>query len=336
MNGATVRELAGTLSIRDQDLGHDIGTAVDRCFAPLRIQVSGRTGVGKTAVRRVLAAHHDLRHGDIEIVEAASIDVPRSPDPDLDGDIVVHVMASGVQPSDVAAVTAASEVVAVLAKADTLDDSMGVVRRASATLGAQVHPIMGTIASAVLAGRPQTFDALRPVAAALTSEMLLTPQLFLQADLELAQRTRTELVEQIETFGVGVVARALAANPDTDDATLRLLLAETSGAADVVRAVVGAVEGVRIDRQGALLHRLTELVALYPLITAELERYLGTDDCVVAIMRSALRALGEPEEPSPTLHTAALWRDRWQASNDPAVARAALAVTRGYTRLRSR
>lgn len=323
------------LAVADTEVGRAIDAAADRCFAVVRIQVSGRTGVGKSSVRSVLAAHPDLRITDVEMTEAASIDVPRSPDPVLDGDVVVHVMAGGAQPADANVVASAKEVVPVLAKADTIDDLDAIVGRLSASLGRSVYFLMGTTATSVMRGLPSSFDSLRRAADAVTADMLLTPERFLRAKLPMPRPVREELVEQIEIRGVAIAVDALVANPATDDATLRLLLTERSGADAVARAVRQAVDAVRVDRQGRLLHRLTELAAEYP-SARELERFLGSDEAVVAIMRSALRALGEQEEPNPTLDTAHRWHERRRGSTEPAHARAALAVARGYMRLRVR
>ncbi|WP_338888396.1 hypothetical protein [Rhodococcus sovatensis] len=316
-------------------LGRAIGDAADRCFSAVRVQVSGRTGVGKSSVRTVLTAHHDLRIDGVDIVEAASIDVPWSPDPVLDGDVLVHVLASGAHQADIDAVAPATEVVFVLAKADTIDHLDTVIERLSAVVGAPVYPLMATIAASVMRGLPSSFGLLRPAANAVTTDMLLTPERFVRATLQMPRQARVELLEQVETCGVRIAVDTLTVNPDTDDATLRLLLAERSGVDAVARAVRRAVDTVRIDRQGKLLHRLTELVAQHPDAT-ELERYLGSDEAVVAMMRSALRALGEPEEKLPTLSTAQHWQSRWQSTDEPARARAALAVTRGYLRMRER
>ena len=331
VSSGTVRGLAA----QGTALGRAIGEAADRCFAAVRVQVSGRTGVGKSSVRAVLTAHHDLRVDGVDITEAASIDVPRSPDPVLDGDVLVHVLASGAHPADIDAVASATEVVFVLAKADTIDHLDTVVARLSASVGATVYPLMGTVAASVMRGLPASFGLLRPAANAVTTDMLLTPERFVRATLPMPRQARVELLEQVETCGVRIAVETLTANPNTDDATLRLLLAERSGVDALARAVRQAVDDVRIDRQGKLLHRLTELAAEHPDAT-ELERYLGSDEAVVAIMRSALRALGEPEEPHPTLRTAQQWQSRWQSADEPSRARAALAVTRGYLRMRER
>ncbi len=364
MSGVSIgRVRALAQSSDDAHVGREIEIAADLCFAPIRISVSGRTGVGKTAVRAALSSRSDfataVQEMNIELVEAASIDVPRSPDPVLDGDVVVHVVAGGVQQADTDAVASArlgagdggageggagdfgfgdttSPVVVVLAKADTIENPGDIAERMSKSLGTPVLPLMSTIAASVASGRPRTFDALRPVAHTVTDDMLLTPDRFLAADIAVSQGDRAELVEQIESFGIGVVAAALTENRVADDAILRSLLTRRSGIEDVVRAVRRAVDGVRVGREGRLLHRLSELAAHDPVGNADIERYLASDESVVAIMRAGLRALGESEVDAPTSSTVHQWFDRFRSTREPSHARAALAVARGYTRIAMR
>ncbi|MGA9872119.1 MAG: hypothetical protein WBQ44_13365 [Rhodococcus sp. (in: high G+C Gram-positive bacteria)] len=342
MSESHLRALAG----RDPLSADDVARAVDRCFAPIRVQVSGRSGVGKSTVRAVLDASGALLDGSValldgsvalsgdrmSVVETAPMDVPGSLDPVLDGDVLVHVMGGGPQQADLDVVCAATEVVAVLAKADTLDDEDAAARALSLTVGVPVYPLMGTIAAALARDQPETFASLRPIAAQILPEMLLTPDRFLSAELPIPREERAVLSEQIELHGVRVVTRALTADPGIDDAALRSLLADESGADAVVAAVRRAIDGVMTDRQGRLLHELTAVCARHPLTTEELEGYLASDEVVVIAMRSGLRALGEAEEADPTPATVRTWRARSTSARDPGEARAALAVARGYLR----
>ncbi len=331
-----IRSLASSLAACDASLGREVDVAVSRCFAPIRVEVAGRTGVGKSSVRTILSSHHALRLDDVKIIEAASIDVPQYPDPILDGDVVVHVLAGGVHQADIDAVAGATDVVAVLAKADTVEDLPGTVARLTSNVGTQVHPLMGTIAASVIRGHPITFAGLRPVVASIRPDMLLSPERFLRANIRLSNKQRLELIERIETFGIGIVVEALLATPSTDDGTLRVLLAERSGIDGVVAAVGRAIELARIDRQSTLLHELTGLSAMYPASNDELDSYLASDEAVFAGMRAGLRVLDERETSVPTVSCAQQWHERWQSARDPKEARAALAVARGYMRMRIR
>ncbi|MFC8177876.1 hypothetical protein ACFULT_03310 [Rhodococcus sp. NPDC057297] len=317
-------------------LRREVDAEADACFREIRIQVTGRAGVGKTTVRSVLSAHHELRTTDAAIEETASIDVPRVPDPELDGDVVVYVVAGDAQAVDIdAARGARGVVVPVLAKADAVDRLQDVVDGVSSKLGCTVHPLMGTIAISVMSSRPPTFEPLRESAAAVTPEMLLTPERFLRAGIPMSKQSRAELVRSVEVAGVGIAARALTESPGMDDATVRLLLAEKSGLDAVVKAVRRAVENVRAARQGRLLVRLNQLAARHQ-ESMEIERYLASDEAVFAGMRAALHTLGESEHPNPTLATVRSWRERRDTALEPAAARAATAVGRGYLRMLSR
>jgi hypothetical protein len=199
-----------------------------------------------------------------------------------------------------------------------------------------VFPLMSTIAVSLAQGKPESFDALRAVARAVTAEMLLTPDRFVAADLPVSRHERLELLGHLETFGIGVVTAALLENSATEDAILRVLLARRSGIDDVAKAVKEAVDGVRVQRDGRMLHRLTELAVQNPASCPEIEQYLASDEAVVAVMRAGLHALGEPETDLPTYETVQLWHERFRSAGSPAQARAALAVARGYMRLATR
>ncbi|ORI16342.1 hypothetical protein BJI47_15310 [Rhodococcus sp. 1168] len=339
------------MSERDPGSGREIGLALDRCFAPIRIQVSGRVGVGKSSVRAVLTASAvsgpaDAGWEDVEITETAAMDVPSAPDPDLDGDIVVYVLTSGAQKADVDAVASASasHVVPVLAKADTVDDLAGALDRLTSAVGSEVLPLMGTMARTVSEREPKSFEMLRRAAPHLSSDMLLTRERFLRADISPASVSREaptaaerdDLVEQIEILGVRTVVDALRSDPTMDDVQIRLMLLGVSGAAPFIEAVRRSVERVRTERQARLLHRLTELVAEHPASAEELETFLASDEAVLAIMRSALDALDETVEPGGEVESAALWLARAQSAEDPNYSRAAHAISRGYLRMRAR
>ncbi|HET8993122.1 MULTISPECIES: hypothetical protein [unclassified Rhodococcus (in: high G+C Gram-positive bacteria)] len=78
----------------DPDAGRTLHSALARCTAPLRIQVAGRAGVGRADVQRTLA-------GLPASSEAAVIDVPGTPDPVLDADVVIYVLPSRLDPVSV-------------------------------------------------------------------------------------------------------------------------------------------------------------------------------------------------------------------------------------------
>ncbi|MCK0090661.1 hypothetical protein HCA61_06220 [Rhodococcus sp. HNM0563] len=85
------RRIADEVDRLDPDAGRTLHSALARCTAPLRIQVAGRAGVGRADVQRALA-------GLPASPESAVIDVPGTPDPVLDADVVIYVLPSRLDP----------------------------------------------------------------------------------------------------------------------------------------------------------------------------------------------------------------------------------------------
>ncbi|QBJ96070.1 hypothetical protein ERC79_08855 [Rhodococcus sp. ABRD24] len=113
--------------------------------APIRIQVTGRSGVGRTTVAQVLE-----RAGFRDVAETSPIDAPDAPDPVLDGDVVVHVLAVAPRDADIAALRRAprGSTVAILGKADAQGSSWAAAVEASnacaAETGVRTVPMVGT------------------------------------------------------------------------------------------------------------------------------------------------------------------------------------------------
>ncbi|CAM3174404.1 G domain-containing protein [Prescottella defluvii] len=89
--------------------------ALDLYREPIRIQVVGRAGSGRTTTVRLLE-----RAGFTDVFETAAVDAPGTADPELDGDVVVYVLAGGLRTPDVEALRRAPSAVtvAILGKAD--------------------------------------------------------------------------------------------------------------------------------------------------------------------------------------------------------------------------
>ncbi|WP_305092813.1 hypothetical protein [Prescottella sp. R16] len=104
-------------------VGSDVGgaawQAVSDLAAPIRIQVAGRAGVGRSSVVRLLErAGWDTV--DMSPVDTTPVDAPGGDDPVLDGDVVVYVLSGPPRTPDIAALAAAPDgsTVAVVNKAD--------------------------------------------------------------------------------------------------------------------------------------------------------------------------------------------------------------------------
>ncbi|MFZ2176765.1 MAG: hypothetical protein WAW17_22535 [Rhodococcus sp. (in: high G+C Gram-positive bacteria)] len=116
-------ELAGKAATRDSAAGVEVGAAVHAFRAPIRVQVAGRAGVGRSTVAAALTVPGVVTGWVVE--ETAAVDVPGVPDPVLDGDVVVYVLVESVRGADRDAVRALDPAATffVLNKADTLGES---------------------------------------------------------------------------------------------------------------------------------------------------------------------------------------------------------------------
>ncbi|QCQ92613.1 hypothetical protein [Rhodococcus sp. SGAir0479] len=97
------------------DTGGTAARALGALTAPIRIQIVGRAGVGRTTVARLLAAA-----GLGDVTESGAVDAPGSADPELDGDVVVHVLSGPARTPDLETLRRAPRevTVALVNKAD--------------------------------------------------------------------------------------------------------------------------------------------------------------------------------------------------------------------------
>lgn len=135
--------------------------------ATVRIEVTGRAGVGRTALVAALGPFPGAG-----VVETDAWDRPGVRDPELVGDVVVLAVLDPPRTADRAAATAAGDrLVPVLVRADTLADPARAAERVTAVLGVPCVPVtaVGTVtglaaARAAIAAR---VDAVRSRRAAL-------------------------------------------------------------------------------------------------------------------------------------------------------------------------
>ncbi|GAB2635892.1 hypothetical protein ABI214_17265 [Prescottella soli] len=144
----------------------DIGAArqaLDEATAPIRIQVVGRAGVGRTAVAGVLG-----RAGLGPVAESSAVDAPGAADPVLDGDVVVYVLSGAPRTPDIDALTRAPRdaTVALVNKADLLG-SWGAALRIAAECEAETG--VRTLPSVARAPAPGTPDGVQDVVAAVAA-----------------------------------------------------------------------------------------------------------------------------------------------------------------------
>src|SRR5574340_381830 len=124
--------LADEVSGLHADAGRNVHAVINRGAAPIRIQVSGRSGVGKTTVVRALGLLEGTSPPEgagwpegIEAVETGGVDSPGVDDPRLDADVVIYVLADSVRAPDRAALARVdpNRAVGVLTKADAVSHS---------------------------------------------------------------------------------------------------------------------------------------------------------------------------------------------------------------------
>ncbi|RVW01352.1 hypothetical protein [Rhodococcus xishaensis] len=130
---------------------------------PIRIQVVGRAGVGRTTVADALQ-----RAGFETVSESSAVDAPGVADPDLDGDVVVYVLSGAPRSPDVEALRRVPRetAVALVNKADlqpSWASAMRVTAECEAETGVRALPMVGA------RSRPGTPDGHGDVIAAVAA-----------------------------------------------------------------------------------------------------------------------------------------------------------------------
>lgn len=331
----------------DQRIGERLGEAVLASRRPPRIQITGRSGAGRSTVTRALAL--------LAAEETGPVDEPGSPDPVLDGDLVLYVLAGAPLPADrrVLAALPRERAVVVLNKADAVGarwaDAVAAAERCAADLGIATVPVVATLAERTRSGTVSAEDlaALRALAARDDPALTLAPDLFLAPGPDLAARER--LLRDWDLYGVSCALTALRHDPRLGAAALRQLLHAASGIDPLHRLLHRRYEQIAALRGGDLLDEITRLAARAvpsPDSRARdlLEQHLESDAARWLGLRAGLAcphvahlAAGYPD-PAPAGADDALQRARrWRAvaaGDLPAPARrAALRVHTGYVRL---
>ncbi|WP_143546174.1 hypothetical protein [Rhodococcoides fascians] len=325
--------------VASSDARESVDTAVHDRLRPMTARVTGRSGVGKSAVLAVLdAAPLDVDGLDVRWHEGRA--------DSSEGEVLVHVIAGAVSPVDTALLSARPSdpldgTVVVLTKADTLDDPAAAAAAAAEQLGRTVLPLMGTTAAGLRgvgrAGAPLDMSDVRAVAAAdLRPTDLMTVDRFRAADLAVSTSRREALIECIELRGLALLVDVLRQPTAVSDGDAVRILADATGADAVIAAVSTAVSAAAAARDVELHRRLHRISARNRRARAAVESYLASDEAVAAEMRHAALRLGVPIETGSeevALEQAVLWKQRAAAAGDPDVRRAALALCRGHVRM---
>lgn len=336
----------------------ELAAAVDRWRAPIRVQVTGRAGVGKSAVVAALDLPADA--------ETPALDDPdRDRDPALDADVVVYVLAATPTPADRAVLAATPGAVAVLNKADTLPGAWSAGARAAdgcaAEFGVPTLPLVASLAARTRHAALTDAEAssLRRLASTADAVLTMSPELFLAVPAGTDVRARRTMLERWDLYALDCALTALRADAALTAAALTLVLHAASGVEAVADAVADRCLHAAALRGGALLDAVAELAArslpashndLHTVadggaIRAELETFLRGDlaarlglaaglACPDVADIAATYPTSQPGDPDDALRRADRWREvAADAATSPSGRRAARRIHQGYLRM---
>ncbi|WP_229719129.1 hypothetical protein [Nocardia jinanensis] len=332
----------------DAGIANGIEVAVQRWRTLPRAQVAGRTRAGRTTVSGALG----LQPG----VETAPVDEPGFPDPVLDADIVVYVLASTPSPGDrrILASLRPERTILVLNKADAIGtgwaDAVGAARQFGREFGLPAFPVVGSLAARTVSGAFQETDlallrrlAQSGTAATVSAEAFVSPA----AGPDTA--ARAELLERWDLYGLACVLAALEREPELAPQTVLQILHTVSGIDPVARLLGQRYQQAIARRAGTLIDELTRLAARAvphgrSRARALITEYLDTDEARWLALCGGLvdpevahLAAGyprpEPEDADDALARAIRWRAVVAGEMSPAARRAAIRVHNGYVRM---
>ena len=345
------RTAAGSCGVPvSDDARKAVDAALQDRLRPVTVRVTGRTGVGKSAIVAVVESMRlDADGLEVRVREDSGID-------STDFDVLVYVFAGAVSPVDTEFLASGpggipNGTVVVLTKADTLDDPAASAAAASRQLVRTVLPVMGATAAGLCgtglggtglggtgrSGAPLVMADARAVAASDVGPAdLLTVDRFFAADIAVSTRRREALIECLELRGVSLLIDVLRQRTALSDGDALRELAEATGVDAVTASVSTAVSAAAASRDADLHRSLLQICARHRQVRGAVESYLASDEAVAAEMRCAALRLGVPIETGSeqmVTQQAALWKQRAAAAEDSEVRRSALALCRGYVRM---
>ncbi|MCX0270484.1 hypothetical protein NLM24_07150 [Nocardia zapadnayensis] len=332
----------------DAGIANGIEVAVQRWRTLPRAQVAGRARSGRTTVARALGLQ--------QAVETAPVDEPGFPDPVLDADIVVYVLASTPSPGDrrLLGSLRPERTILVVNKADAIGtgwaDAVGAARQFGREFRLPAFPMVGSLAARTVSGAFQETDlallrrlAQSGIAAALSAEAFVSPAV----GPDTAERT--ELLERWDLYGLACVLAALERDPDLAPQTVLQILHTVSGVDPVAQLLGQRYRQAIARRAGVLIDELTRLAARAvphgsSRARALITEYLDTDEAgwlalcggLVAPEVAHLAAgypRPEPEDADDALARAIRWRAVVAGDMAPGARRAAIRVHNGYVRM---
>ncbi|WP_280501330.1 hypothetical protein [Nocardia farcinica] len=334
---------------RDLAVAQQADRAAELWRQPPRIQVTGRAHTGRTTVLRALAL--------MSAVETAPIDEPGVPDPELDADVVVYVLAGAPQPADrrVLAALPPQHTVVVLNKADAIGSSWADAVAAAEQYGRELRrptlPVVASLAARTRAGAvtEEELTLLRALAAEADPTLTLSPELFVGDPAGPRARERETLLRRWDLHGIACALTALRHDPGLSGPALLQVMHAASGIDALHRLLHRRYELAAALRGGDLLDRLSRLAARsVPEAGGRardlIEDYLAGDEAVwlglcaglahpsVAHLAAGYPAV-HPADADDALSRAARWRAVVASDLPPTARRAALRVHNGYIRL---
>ncbi|MEV0106904.1 hypothetical protein AB0H42_11270 [Nocardia sp. NPDC050799] len=332
----------------DAGIANGIEVAVQRWRTLPRAQVAGRARAGRTTVARALGLQ--------QAVETAPVDEPGFPDPVLDADIVVYVLASTPSPGDrrLLGSLRPERTILVVNKADAIGtgwaDAVGAARQFGREFRLPAFPMVGSLAARTVSGAFQETDlallrrlAQSGIVAALSAEAFVSPTV----GPDTAERT--ELLERWDLYGLACGLAALERDPDLAPQTVLQILHTVSGVDPVAQLLGQRYRQAIARRAGVLIDELTRLAARAvphgsSRARALITEYLDTDEARWLALCGGLvdpevahLAAGyprpEPEDADDALARAIRWRAVVAGDMAPGARRAAIRVHNGYVRM---
>ncbi|TSD50582.1 hypothetical protein FFI94_025240 [Rhodococcus sp. KBS0724] len=163
-----LRRLAYRLMSIDQHAAEAVHSIVGSLTAPLQVLVAGRSGVGRSAVTRLLEsdafASHRVGGAPVIPTETRAFDVPGATDPDLSSHCVVVVVVDAIRDADRRAVGQVSDhCLAVLNKADHIGDGWEDALARAAEISGELSAVTVPLVALTGQGREALFDELSPI-----------------------------------------------------------------------------------------------------------------------------------------------------------------------------
>ncbi len=333
----------------DPEAATPVRAAIEDYERPLLIHIAGRAGVGKSAVASALGLDG--------AIETTAVDSPDAPDPTLDGDVVIYVVAETAMRADrdaLATVPAENKVV-LLNKADAIDsDWSAALARANEytnSLGVHTVPLVARLAATVstVSVTPTEAASLRTLAATNDPTITMSADLFLAANVLVDVRARATMLDRWGLYGLDCAIGALTADADLDAHSLTQLLYAASGLVAARAAVDNLIRRAVAVRGGRLLDTFERLAArsLAGRVRDEIEQFLGGDTAAQLGLTAALASpaitdvpidqrVSEPADADTALRLAGWWRSFAAGDVGAPAQRAALRIHHGYVRSWSR